>query len=153
MFEVFAPQTKHTMTLIFTLSSYFPQHTLHICTVWFTVKAAPPVQLPHKLSELQEAAIQPLTFLISTLWWLKARHTSGVNIIIHTTAGDSETHKHTDMRIKMWNFIYSKFKENEIQRLKLIWQIGVCLSLFAPALGFSCYIFHVIVERPDSDVK
>lgn len=84
----------------------------------------------HEASELLQAAIQPLAFLISNLCWLKVRDTSGVNIILLTTAGDSETHKHTDMRIKMWNFIYSKFKENEIQTLKLISQLGACLSSF-----------------------
>ncbi len=69
-----------------------------------------------------------------------------MNIIFLTTAGDSETHKHTHTRIKMWNFIYSKFKENEIQSLKLISQLGASLSLFKSLLGF------FIVERHDSDI-
>lgn len=44
------------------------------------------------------------------------------------------------MRRKMWNFIYSKFKENEIQTPKLISQLAACLSLFKPVLGFYCRI-------------
>lgn len=38
------------------------------------------------------------------------RDTHGLNIILLTTAVDSETHKHTHTRIKMWNFRYQSSK-------------------------------------------
>lgn len=51
------------------------------------------------------------------------RDTHGLNIILLTTAVDSETHKHTHTRIKMWNFRYQSSK----------WINFECLSSFPSA--------------------
>lgn len=68
----------------------------------FPVKTAP-IQPPGSILNSLHSTLTAIQ--TSIFCWRKVRETDRVNIIILRTAGDSEAHKHTHIRIKMWNFI------------------------------------------------